>query len=521
MAISLVSAGSFAAGTGTVTPELPAGWQQYDILVLFIECASGDTPSVPDGYTDALSKVYSGKTQLMVGWKRAGSSESAPTVPDAGNHTAACIAAFRGCVRSGDPFNASATDQEYAKSSAMPSITTTVNGCMVVNYATVGGANQNTDSWTNNNLVSIAEIFDQSHAQGSNGGMFAACGIKATAGSTGSTTYVYTSATYHAQSTFALAPYIDPLSAGSGSFGHTGTAAILLRSSLVTAGAGEYTLVGSDVTLTKTVAGTYILSAEEGAFVLSGKAADLFKSLLVGAGPGTFDLSGSPANLLKSGLVGAGSGEFALTGQDVEFVYLKQTLVVHDIIHDISVTNIDLIENKTFSVETGAFTLTGTAASLLVSGILTASPGSLTLTGHPASFIHTILIVIHNMIHSVATDAPTLIVPSAYNVTVHDIIHGITFADDIDVVLIMPETLTVHDVIHVITIDHIGLIMPGSLTVHDMVHGITVANTTLRGFEYGEVASVINIGGAWKLIADIKVLINGAWKTVNDIRLRQ
>jgi hypothetical protein len=517
---------------------------------MFVETDRAQDLTDPAGWTVILDQQgrshldTAQDTRAHVYWKRAGASESAPSIADSGDHTIAIIVAFRGCKISDSPVDTSASNNPVSGTSiACPTITTSVANALVIAGAMHGG-NTTFSSWSNGNLSSLGEILDFNDTSGNDGSVGLAIGWKAAAGAVGTTTVTVAEGV---MATFQIAlipaPNAYSLTATGGAFTETGTAATLLKSSLVSAGAGEYaltgtaasllasflvgaepgefTFTGSDVTLTKTTAGLYVLTADGGAFTLSGTAAGLLKSALVLAGAGEYTLTGTAASLLKSSLVAAEPGEFTLTGQDVEFTHTTLDLIIHDLIHGVSVTNINLITNKALSVDPGAFTVTGTAATFLKSYLLAASPGAFTLTGSTVLLIREIPLVVHDVIHGITIDTPTLVAPGIYSVTVHDSVHGVIIDGGIDLTLILPKALTVHDAIHDITIDHIAPIPPVSLTVHDAIHGITIARAPLRGFEYGEVVTVINIGGAWKLIEAIKILINGAWKTITGITLRQ
>lgn len=115
MAIALraVGTGGIASG-GSVTPSLPAGTTTNDILVGFVQQARGtNTLTWPAGWTVAFSgNNGSGASgvRIEIAWKRAGASESNPTITNCSSSLcAAVILGFTGCKTSGSPFDAVGT----------------------------------------------------------------------------------------------------------------------------------------------------------------------------------------------------------------------------------------------------------------------------------------------------------------------------------------------------------------------------------------------------------------------------
>jgi hypothetical protein len=117
-----------AAGTFAQTPGQPAGITTNDILVML---ATGAT-TTPAGWTLKVTG-----NELKVFWQRYAGVGS-PTLA-AGRKGQ--ISAFRGCITSGDPFNAFGTVSEgegaESASSSPGSITTSVNNCLIL--ALIGG----------------------------------------------------------------------------------------------------------------------------------------------------------------------------------------------------------------------------------------------------------------------------------------------------------------------------------------------------------------------------------------------
>ncbi|HYJ21484.1 MAG TPA: hypothetical protein VEW07_05605, partial [Solirubrobacterales bacterium] len=208
------SVGAAAAGAGSVQPPLPAGVRENDILVMYLE-TENQAVSVPAGWAHVNGSpvsVASGTlTRLTVLWKRAGASETAPTVEDPGDHVIARILAVSGCIKSGNPWNttATATELEADASVSVPTATTTIDGCLVLAAVATGTdvtSSAHASAWANANLTNVTERMDSWTAEGSGGGFGVASGVKQAAGAIGATTATVGTANFKALMTIALKP---------------------------------------------------------------------------------------------------------------------------------------------------------------------------------------------------------------------------------------------------------------------------------------------------------------------------
>lgn len=212
-----VSAGSAATGTGAITVNLPSSYSVGDLLLLFCESAN-QSITAPSGWTEIGAQASQGTgtagaaggVRLATFYKFATSSESSVTIADSGDHTFGIMAAFSG-VDSSNPFNASASGIDSSATSALswPIVTTTVDGCMIINCVASdydASAIGRFSSWSNSSLSSITEAIDRFYSSGTGGGVGMAYGIKTSAGAVSATTCTELSAVVHGYLTLALKP---------------------------------------------------------------------------------------------------------------------------------------------------------------------------------------------------------------------------------------------------------------------------------------------------------------------------
>lgn len=214
---TFVAAGTSSSAATAVTPGIPSGTLQNDILVMFIETA--DQAITVSGGTETWTEVtgspvsIAGTTRLTVFWARA--SQDAPTAAvssDSGDHQNGRMIGIRGCITTGDPWDVIATGTEAVSdtSAAITGLTTTVNDCLVVNLMAVDLPDANSVSnfsgQSNSDLANLAERTDNSSNQGNGGGMGSWTGEKATAGSVGTTAVTLANAAQKCFMTIALKP---------------------------------------------------------------------------------------------------------------------------------------------------------------------------------------------------------------------------------------------------------------------------------------------------------------------------
>lgn len=211
---TVVSVGTVAAGTGAVTPGAPAGSVADDIWVVIVESDAVGI-SVPAGYDTAPHSPGTDLTdnvQLHAIWKRVDNGETAPTIAaGSNNHKVARIICIRGCPISGSPWDvdASSDDNTSSTSASIPGATTTGPNRLVLlgigdKYNVDGTAEFS--GYTNANLTGLTEQMDNSSAAGIGGALGLATGVKATAGSYGTTAVTLAHASRKAMWSGALLP---------------------------------------------------------------------------------------------------------------------------------------------------------------------------------------------------------------------------------------------------------------------------------------------------------------------------
>ncbi|MDD3399476.1 MAG: hypothetical protein WC919_04265 [Candidatus Paceibacterota bacterium] len=186
-AVSYVSAGTAAtSGSGNVSPGIPAGIQNNDILVAVIHSHDNTNSSMPAGWAEKVAGNGNANNRMEIWWKRTTGTESSPTVTHAGGTIIAKIYAFRGAVESGDPFNVAGIIQSNAGSPiSTAAITTTVADTMIL-HAFGCEDNNDWDSFTGtaSTLADAVVVNNQSFPADDNS-MALTYGIMASAGSTG------------------------------------------------------------------------------------------------------------------------------------------------------------------------------------------------------------------------------------------------------------------------------------------------------------------------------------------------
>lgn len=255
IAVGNVAAAS--SGTAAVTPALPTPISAGDLLLLVCETAN-EAITTPTGWTIAPSSPQSTgtaaattATRLSIFYKIATGSDTAPVIADPGDHLIARIMSFTG-VDQTTPFNANAGGVNGTASTAVtvPTLTTTVDNAFILMCASwvTDTATAQGSAYTNAALTGITERMNSSTTSGNGGGFAVASGVKAVAGSVGTSAMTLATSSAAAMIVLALTPAIIPPNNG-------------VRSALLhfNGTAGATTIVNSDGALTWTAYGTAAL----------------------------------------------------------------------------------------------------------------------------------------------------------------------------------------------------------------------------------------------------------------------
>ena len=152
------------------------------------------------------------------------------------------------------------------------------------------------------------------------------------------------------------------LTALNGTYAVTGKAATLTVNHLLTAANGTYAITGKAATLTV----NRVLSATNGTYAVTGKAATLTVNHVLTAASGTYAVTGKTATLTVNRLLTAASGTYAVTGKAATITYATVGAYV-------------------LTALNGTYAVTGKTATIAVNHVITALNGTYAVTGKAAT----------------------------------------------------------------------------------------------------------------------------------------
>jgi len=209
------SVGSAFSSTAAPTATLPSVVAENDILVLVLQ-SSQQAIATPAGYAQLGPQngigaaAAAGSTRLGIFWKRAGSSESAPTIADSGDHTYGVMFTVRGCPTTGDPFRMLGQAWKFTATTtgtADSGTARTANSLVVSIFAHgVDSASAQGSSPTNASLSAVTEVFDGATTDGTGGGIYVMSGAIAVPGDVAASTVTWANSTVDVSTTIAFVP---------------------------------------------------------------------------------------------------------------------------------------------------------------------------------------------------------------------------------------------------------------------------------------------------------------------------
>lgn len=295
--------GTQVAGTAAITVAWPTHLAN-DIGILVIEKSGNDTTiniTNPSGWAQVpgspvVDVASTAGSKLQVWWKRAASSsETSVSVPDGGDHQIARIFTFRHCITTGNPWDVTTTGTKTTASTTatVPAVTTTVADTlitMIVGRPNDNGSTTHFDVPVNANLTGLAECEEAGSTQGNGGGFVVSCGVKATAGNTGTSTLAKGASTTDTYVVLALkAPVLLELISNTGTFNAAGINVGLLKSSTIHGTTQTYSLVGNNADFSKSVS----LDVSAGSFAWTGTSAILGRQSALNVTTGSFTVGSS------------------------------------------------------------------------------------------------------------------------------------------------------------------------------------------------------------------------------------
>lgn len=186
--------------------------------------------------------------------------------------------------------------------------------------------------------------------------------------------------------------------ADSGSYAVTGTAAGVVYGHPMSAGAGDYLIVGADSVR------AFELNAVSGTYTVTGTAATFRVTWIFHVDAGSYSLTGTDASLEFGGLVAADSGTYAINGTAADLIHGgsgAKIIAADSGTYDLTGTAVTFKVDWRFQVDAGSYTVSGTAVTFLGGWRLTAVSGSYTLTGTDAGTIYTPVVVVNDHLLSI------------------------------------------------------------------------------------------------------------------------
>jgi hypothetical protein len=395
MALARTSIGTFLSSASAVSPKPGAGAAPGNLGIIIVETAHQSSSCSWGAITTNFgfgTAGAAGATQGDIYYNTGISStdiSSGVSVGDSGDHQGAIFLTYSG-HNTTTPYVYGGGHQASTATTSVTTATLAASDvkagdillCVIVTDRDSNTTSTNTSgAWAGiTGIPAGSFIVNESTATGAGGGIIVnelVVGADATGTvsfSCSITSSAYVSYLFVIKQTAAS----NTLTASSGSFTETGSAATLKTARLLTASAASYALSGSAGTLKVT------MPASAGSFSLTGAAPSLLYKRIFTSSAGSYVLSGSAATLNKGFRLTASAASFALTGSAATFT-TQRKLTASAANYTLAGAAVTL--RVTINTASGSFTLSGSAASLLKGTKLAASAGSFTLSGATAALL--------------------------------------------------------------------------------------------------------------------------------------
>lgn len=403
-----VGTGTVVAGT-SVSASWPSGHAVGDLGFLTIAKNVNGTVSTPSGWTllhnDSASNT-TGSVRGQVFYKFAAStSESDVALTDA-NNIIGCITAYRNVDPTtpvGTPTDNSGTN---GTSLTIPAVTTTLSDSLIFVFAgserDVAGAHFS--SVTNANLTGITIHANDGTTTGNGSGLMVASGVKATAGSTGSTTVVNTASSGRVVMQVVVNPAPTSGISGTTSGALSATGTLVGTGALVGTSAGALTATGSLTSLGQLVGTSTAVLSTNTTLTGVGQLAGSSASVLTVTGTGvalspsnlaaqvTMELSAS-GTLTATGTMSAAEGTVLTATGTLTAIGALAGSSAGTLVASGTLTQLNNMVGSSSSVLTATGTLTSTYSLGGYSSSTLSASGTLTAVGRLAGISTSVLTV--------------------------------------------------------------------------------------------------------------------------------
>ena len=420
----LHAVGTVLSGAAGITYAWPSGHQTNDIGFLVIESDGVATAAAATGFVHVtgspladVASVAGSKFQIL--WMRA-TSAAMPnvTVADLGDHQIGCIAVYRSCVTTGNPWEALASGVKATASTTvtLPTVTTLGIDRLIAFFASQPADSNSATEFgvpVNAALTSITEHREDAINVGNGGAYQIASGRKAAAGATGTTAITLATAATNVMFTLALIPSnpndgVAPMTGtasttGTGTIVGRGSASGALTGTASTTGTGTITATGgmistngtANLTGTGSVAATGAITASGAASApVNGTSSATATGAVTATGEASSSLSGTGSATATGALTAAGAASAALTGSAL--ATQTGTLTASGNAEAPLTGTASTVQTGSIAASAGAgnaaATLTGTASTTLTGTLTGRGNADALMTGAQASVAFGIVI---------------------------------------------------------------------------------------------------------------------------------